>query len=106
MKQHNGMSPHDILILLKIISMRNEPWLNKNIASDLYISPSEVSESLNHSQIAGLIGPVKRKVQRGALLDFLVHGLKYVFPAVAEVLRTLDKSFVFVGGAKWHYTAE
>ena len=80
MKQHNGMRPHDIAVLLKIIALGKQPWLNKDLANGLYISPSEITESLNRSQIAGLIDPAKRKVFKSALFDFLQHGLIYVYP--------------------------
>lgn len=80
MKQHNGMRPHDIAILLKIVAMGKQAWLNKDLANELYISQSEISESLNRSYIAGLIDPSKRKVFKNALLDFLQHGFKYVYP--------------------------
>jgi predicted transcriptional regulator len=48
-KKHNGMRPHDVVILLKIIALDNENWMMKDIANTLYISSSEVSESLNRS---------------------------------------------------------
>lgn len=80
MKAHNGMRPHDIVILLKIICM-DQGWLNKHIAWSLRISPSEVSESLNRSRIAGLLSPDKKKVMKSAFLSFIQFGLRYVFPA-------------------------
>ncbi len=79
MKKHNGMRPHDIVILLKIAT-KTEPWLMKNLASELKISASEISESINRSVIAGLIGSDKRTLNRLALLDFLQSGLRYVYP--------------------------
>jgi predicted transcriptional regulator len=51
MKAHQGVRPHDIVVLLKIISL-DKNWLNKDLASSLYISNSEISESLNRSMIA------------------------------------------------------
>ena len=80
MKPHNGMRPHDVVVLLKILSME-EGWMAKDLAASLYISPSEISESLNRSMIAQLISPNKRTVLRRSLFDFVVNGLKYVFPA-------------------------
>lgn len=79
MKQHNGMRPLDIAVLLKI-AIADDGWLNKDLSNSLYISTSEISESLNRSKIAGLIDPSKRKVFRNNLLDFLSYGLVYVFP--------------------------
>lgn len=74
------MRPQDILVLLKIISMKNPYWLNLDIAKSLNISQSEVSEALNRCKIARLIDGDKRKVFRNSFKEFLVYGLKYVFP--------------------------
>lgn len=82
MKKHNGMRPQDVVILLKIASAKTEPWLAKDIATDLYISSSEVSESLNRSKMAGLLDSSKKKLMRQAFLQFVEYGLKYVFPAI------------------------
>jgi len=45
------------------------------------LSASEISESLNRSQIVGLIDGKKKKVSRQSMMEFLEHGLRYVFPA-------------------------
>lgn len=74
------MRPQDIVILLKIIALGESKWFAKDLASALFISASEVSESLNRSQVAGLLHADKRKVYRQSLLEFLVHGIAYVFP--------------------------
>ena len=74
------MRPHDIVVLLKIVAKGNKAWLNKDLAYELSISPSEVSESLHRSMIAGLIDPSKKKVFKKSLLEFLQHGLRYVYP--------------------------
>jgi hypothetical protein len=79
MKAHNGMRPHDLVVLLKIISSGKD-WLNKGLAGSLFISNSEISESLNRSMIAKLISPDKRVVFKTALYNFIEHGLKFVFP--------------------------
>ncbi len=74
------MRPHDVVILLKIIAKGDKPWFNKDLANELHISQSEVSESLNRSRIAGLVSEDKKQVFKLALLDFLTHGLRYVYP--------------------------
>lgn len=79
MKQHKGMRPHDIVVLLKILLSEKEIF-NKDLANTLKISQSEISESLMRSQIAGLIDSTKRKVFKSNLLDFLQYGFTYVFP--------------------------
>ena len=80
MKKHNGMRPQDIVVLLKIISIRDDDWRNIDIANAIRISPSEVSEALNRCKIAKLIDSKKRKVNINSFEEFLVYGLKYVFP--------------------------
>ena len=76
------MRPQDVPILLKILSYdrARQSWQMKNLASDLRISPSEVSESLNRSVEADLLDGKKKRVNRLALNDFLMHGIRYVFP--------------------------
>jgi predicted transcriptional regulator len=80
MKKHSGMRPHDIVVLLKIASKKDDAWLMKDLAIELGISASEISESLNRSSVAGLIAQNKKRLMKLALLDFLVHGLRYVYP--------------------------
>ena len=74
------MRPHDLVVLLKIASKGQENWLMKDLANELEISGSEISESLNRSAIAGLISGDKRKLRILSLLDFLRFGLRYVYP--------------------------
>ncbi|MFN0157506.1 MAG: hypothetical protein ACKVRP_05455 [Bacteroidota bacterium] len=81
MRKHGGMRPHDIAILLKIVVLGSQNWRMTDLASTLHMSQSEISESLNRCMIARLIDESKRIVYRKALLEFLMHGVKYVFPA-------------------------
>jgi DNA-binding transcriptional MocR family regulator len=74
------MSPHDIVILLKIVSCGDRLWFQKPLAEALGISQSEISKSLNRSKYAGLLAPNGKTVMRMALLEFLQYGLRYVFP--------------------------
>jgi len=80
MKKHNGMRPQDVVILLKIAAKGKNSWRMKDIASELGISASEVSESFNRNVLAGLLNSDKQQLMKSALLEFLQHGLKYVFP--------------------------
>lgn len=80
MKKHNGMRPQDVVILLKIASKKQLQWQMKDLAIELMISSSEVSEAINRCVQAGLISADKKTLMKGALLEFLNHGLKYVYP--------------------------
>ncbi|HNZ43666.1 MAG TPA: hypothetical protein PLB59_06235 [Bacteroidales bacterium] len=81
MRKHNGMRPQDIAILIKIIAIGDSDWRLSDLSNSMFISLSEISESLNRSRIAGLIDYNKDNVNRQNLIEFLEHGLKYVFPA-------------------------
>ncbi len=52
----------------------------KDLAIELGISSCEISESLNRYAIAGLIAKDKKRLMNLAILDFLVHGLGYLYP--------------------------
>ena len=82
------MRPQDIVILLKILIYDKNDWQYRDLASELSISVSEVSESLHRSHIAGLIDEGRRKVHRQSLLEFIQFGLHYVFPQVPGTLVT------------------
>ncbi len=81
MKKHRGMRSQDIVVLIKIAALGEVEWYAKDLAFTLEISQSEVSESLNRSQIAGLLSLDKKKLMKANLLDFLEYGLLYVYPA-------------------------
>ena len=86
MRKHNGMRPQDIVILLKIVSKGAQPWQNKDLARELFISPSEISESLGRSSLAGLFDSQGRQVYRTNIMEFIQHGLHYVFPAMPSAM--------------------
>lgn len=88
MKEHNGMRPQDIVILLKILTTNDLNWQYRDLSSSLNISISEVSQSLHRSHIAGLVDESRRRVHRSSLMEFIEHGLHYVFPQVPGTLVT------------------
>lgn len=80
MKTPRGMRPQDIAVLLKIISLGKIPWRTTDLASQLFISQSEISQALYRNWHAGLLDDSKKSVYGRSLLEFLVHGIKYVYP--------------------------
>ena len=84
------MKSQDILILLKLISlhqsksMHAEDFSVRALAASTGISKTEIGASLNRSIEAGL-AKLDRHSQlpitnSKALLDFIINGLRYVFP--------------------------
>ncbi len=80
MRKHNGMRPQDIAILIKIVSMEDQPWQLSLLSNSLSISISEISESLNRSRLSKFIDYEKKRINRQNLMEFIEHGIKYVFP--------------------------
>ncbi len=80
MRKHNGMRPQDIVILLKMVCLNDDNIYLSQLASSLNLPISEISESLNRSMIARLIDYNKKKVNKQNLMEFLEHGIRYVFP--------------------------
>ena len=75
-----SMKPQDIVVLLKLIALKNRSWNQIALARELFMSQSEISESLARSRYARLIFNEGRKVHRQNVLDFIKYGLAYVFP--------------------------
>jgi hypothetical protein len=80
MRSFNGIKPQDIVVLLKLVALGEEPWRHVDLVSSLGLSQTEISFSLNRCRTVGFLDSAKKKVMKAALLEFLVHGLKYVFP--------------------------
>lgn len=112
------MKSQDILILLKLVSLSRQQEsgaipaadgsANLNAVSDCYsarglaaalgISKTEVNASINRSIAVGMAKHDRvtghPKANSRALLEFICHGLKYVFPAKpAEIARGIPTAF-------------
>ncbi len=88
MRAFNGIKPQDIVILLKLAAMGEIQWRHVDLANALGLSQTEISFALDRCRTAGFIDSAKKKVIKPALLEFLIHGLKYVFPAKPGPLAT------------------
>jgi len=78
MRKLGGIKPQDILLLLKMISSPN--LKQKELAQAIFISQTEVSHGLKRLEHTGLIGS-SGQIQLEAVCEFLIHGMKYIFPA-------------------------
>jgi hypothetical protein len=76
------MLGQDIALLLKICLLKGPKILSKVLAEELFLSPAEVSKSLNRCKDSGLLywSDLEKRVNRSALLDFLAYGMRHVFP--------------------------
>ena len=81
---NEAMQGQDIALLLKL-AIQDQPAIqSKSLAEALSISPSEISKALKRCADAGLlyVANAEKRVNRTALMEFLSHGLKYVFPSM------------------------
>jgi DNA-binding Lrp family transcriptional regulator len=78
-----ALKPQDIVVILKLCGYgpNRPPFVQ--MAADLSMSPSEVHAALKRAQAAHLIhGPdMNSQPNFSAIEEFLVHGVKYAFPA-------------------------
>ena len=74
--------PHDVLVVLKLAAQPETAWSYPKLAAELAMSASEVHASVRRATRPGCSGTTSViRPNRKALLEFLVHGIKYAFPA-------------------------
>lgn len=76
------------MVILKTVAQNDADLSFVKLASELFMSSSEVHAAVKRAVESGLMqveangGTSHRKLaNRHALLEFIIHGLKYVFPA-------------------------
>ncbi len=75
------LKPQDIVVVLKVHNLQDLEWTYSELAHSLHMSSSEVHAALKRCDASGLYDCSSRKVKQHCLLEFLIHGLKYVFPS-------------------------
>jgi DNA-binding Lrp family transcriptional regulator len=89
------LKPQDVYVVLKIVASGfRGPYAQ--LANELAMSTSEVHASVKRAQAAKLIhGPeLQNRPNLAAIEEFLVHGLKYAFPAErGEFTRGVPTSY-------------
>src|SRR3954464_9385900 len=91
-----ALKPQDICVVLKIVAAGSPRSSYAQLASELVMSPSEVHASVKRAGASGLLhgAALDNRPNIGALEEFLVHGLKYVFPAErGELTRGIATSY-------------
>ena len=77
------LKPQDVVVALKLLEFQQKRPPFAQIAEELSMSASEVHAAVKRAQAAHLLhGPeLGERVNGRALEEFLIHGLKYAFPA-------------------------
>lgn len=88
------MRPQDILVLVKMAVSPRTEWTYMGLAHDLSMSSSEVHAAIQRSGGVGLFNKKDRRPVTHALYEFIVHGLKYVFPpSVGAITQGIPTAF-------------
>lgn len=74
------MRPQDLVVLLKLIIEEAGSWNQISLAKSLFLSQSEISESLKRSTYARLLQAKGKEVARQPFMDLLQYGVPYMFP--------------------------
>ena len=84
------LKPQDVLVLLKVVAHPPQRWTYAALGDALSMSASEAHASVKRAVAAGLAVSQGREgwqPVRPALLEFLLHGVRYVWPAVPGPAR-------------------
>ncbi|WP_313697480.1 hypothetical protein [Achromobacter sp.] len=91
------LKPQDLLVLLKAAAHPPQRWTYAALGSALHMSASETHASVKRAVAAGLaVAPARGQWRpvRGNLLEFVVHGVRYVWPATpGPVKRGVPTAF-------------
>jgi len=74
------LKPQDIYILLKLVAMGESQWSYASVASDLFMSASEIHAGIKRAVAARLMSSDSVRPLKKSLEEFLIHGVKYAFP--------------------------
>ena len=84
------LKPQDLLVLFKVAAHPQQRWTYAALGEALSMSASEVHASVKRAVVAGLAVVRSRgdwSPVRPALLEFAVHGVRYVWPAVVGPVK-------------------
>lgn len=94
-------SPDELDSGEEAVTYEAKPWTYESLGALLDMSPSRIFESLERLSASGLYHGkgLKGRVDKGALLQFILHGARYVFPAIkggiARGIPTASSSSLF-----------
>jgi hypothetical protein len=76
-----GLLPQDVVLLVKLVSYGGNRPAIAQVAADLSLSPSQVHQSLKRLERSRLVDAQNGRPLLRAVEEFLIHGVKYAFPA-------------------------
>jgi hypothetical protein len=82
------LKPQDVAIALRLAAHPGGDTSQRALAAALRISASEVNHGLARLAAARLYIRAERRIAKHALLEFLLYGIKYAFPAQLGMFGT------------------
>ncbi|MDO8268669.1 MAG: hypothetical protein Q7T32_12680 [Moraxellaceae bacterium] len=91
------LKPQDLLVLLKVVAHPQQRWTYAALGVALSMSPSETHACVKRAVASGLAVAKEQggwSLVRPALLEFVLHGVRYVWPAsIGAVKRGVPTSY-------------
>ena len=78
-----NLKPQDVVVLLKLVVLGKAEWTYQRLSVELSLSQSEVHAAVRRAVAAHLMSDAKAasgQPIRPALLEFLIHGVRYAYP--------------------------
>jgi len=99
------LKPQDVMVVLKLIAMGERRWSYAQLAGELFMSASEVHAAVKRGLKSRLLiqrgADVQPEPNTKAVEEFLIHGLKFAFPAdhgpIARGMKTSYAADIFDG---------
>ncbi len=87
------LKPQDVCTLLKLV-VAEPGWAYNRLAAELGISSGELHASIKRAVAAKLFDVNRNRPKVAALEEFLIHGVKYAYPAdLGTVTRGVPTGF-------------
>jgi hypothetical protein len=90
------LKPQDVLVILKLVALKQSEWSYNILALELGMSPSEVHAAVKRAIAARLVVRDGDRMFPNIrnLEEFLAHGLRYVFiPEKGELTRGIPTGY-------------
>ena len=88
------LKPQDLVVAVRLAMPATQSWTYPTLGEALCMSASEVHAALKRAAQCGLVDTESRKAKRSALLELIVHGLRYVLPpSWSGVARGIPTSY-------------
>lgn len=76
------LKPQDIVVAIRLAIPSLREWTYPALGKALHMSPSEAHAAVKRAAKAGLVDEATRTTRKSALLELLVHGMRFLLPPV------------------------